>query len=88
MYSFNNKCPVKSCYSLPFLGLQGLYSVTNKSDCEGAYSPGESMDICALLRKIKPFLIEKRGFLNEPWFEDIYDVFEESWTTQKNVFIR
>lgn len=36
--------------------LGGLYSLCNKSDCEGYYTPGNSLDICKLLDIIKDSL--------------------------------
>lgn len=36
--------------------LGGLYSLCNKSDCEGYYTPGNALDICKLLDIIKDSL--------------------------------
>lgn len=35
--------------TLIFFGMNGLYKLLAKSDCEGFYSPGDSMDICNML---------------------------------------
>jgi len=38
------------------LDIYGLYSLINKSDCEGFYSPGNAFDIVLLLDKINPYM--------------------------------
>jgi hypothetical protein len=42
--------------TLIFFGMNGLYKLIAKSDCEGFYSPGDSMDICNMLILIEPYL--------------------------------
>jgi len=55
---------IKFINSLNYFGLGGLYALCNQSDCEGFYTPGNSLDIYRLLVKIKP-RVEK--------YEDFYD---------------
>jgi hypothetical protein len=42
--------------TLIFFGMNGLYKLIAKSDCEGFYSPGDSLDICNMLNLIEPYL--------------------------------
>ncbi len=84
---FFNKCSIGTCHSLPFMGLQGLFSLVNKSDCDGAYSHGESADICELLEKVKPFLFENDDFFGDGFYVRIFAVFEESNRAKKMVRI-
>jgi hypothetical protein len=42
--------------TLIFFGMNGLYKLIAKSDCEGFYSPGDSMDIGNMLILIEPHL--------------------------------
>jgi hypothetical protein len=41
--------------ALIYFDIGGLYSFCNKNDCEGFYSPGNSVDICKLFDLIEPF---------------------------------
>ncbi len=86
--AFISKCNPNSVICLPFLGLQGLFSLTDKADNEGAYSPGESLDICTLLEKVKPFC-KSEDFKNFPdeWYDEVYEIFKESYTTRQYVHI-
>ena len=73
-------------------GVGGLYSLCNKSDCEGFYSIGNSYDICELLKLVKPFLLKNKEDLNsdENWIyngiDNVTNVFKES--VEKNVIVR
>jgi hypothetical protein len=42
--------------TLIFFGMNGLYKLLAKSDCEGFYSPGDAMDIRNMLILIEPHL--------------------------------
>jgi hypothetical protein len=42
--------------ALIFFGVNGLYKLIAKSDCEGFYSPGDSMDIENMLILVEPYL--------------------------------
>lgn len=42
--------------ALIFFGMNGLYKLLAKSDCEGFYSPGDSMDIGNMLILIEHYL--------------------------------
>ena len=67
----------------------GLYSFCYKSDCEGFYSSGNSMDICKLFDKIKPFIKEMYEdtynsiYSNNDYhgdeYQGLYKLFENSW---------
>jgi len=71
----------------------GLFALCNQSDCEGYYTPGNSLDICSLFDKIEPFvkkyscydaIYEKEGrFYNNT----VYEVFEHSYKTLNKVTI-
>jgi len=65
-------------------GVGGIYSLCNKSDCEGFYSVGNSYDICELLKLVKPFLLKNKEDLDaeENWLykpiDDLIEVFKVS----------
>lgn len=65
-------------------GVGGIYSLCNKSDCEGFYSVGNSYDICELFKLIKPFLLKNKEDLNaeENWLyrniDELINVFKDS----------
>jgi hypothetical protein len=73
-------------------GVGGIYSLCNKSDCEGFYSVGNSYDICELLKLIKPFLLKNKEDLDaeENWLykpiDDLIEVFKVS--VEKNEMVR
>lgn len=79
--------------ALIFYGVGGLYSLCDKSDCEGCYSPGNSLDICKWLDLIKD---DVKGyeealynciFVPDHYGDCIYDVFDESWKNNAPVII-
>lgn len=90
---------VKECHctdniidSLNYFGLVGLYALCYKSDCDGFYSPGNSLDICILLDKLKETFKmyniepgEQRSIYNTE--HGIYSVFDTSYKTLSNVWI-
>ena len=72
----------------------GLFALCNQSDCEGYYTPGNSLDICSLFDRIEPFvknyscydsIFPKREEGTN--YNRVYDVFEESYKTMKKVSI-
>jgi hypothetical protein len=73
-------------------GVVGIYSLCNKSDCQGFYSIGNSYDICELFKLVKPFLLKNKEDLDaeENWLyrniDDLIDVFKES--VEKNEMVR
>jgi len=80
--------------SLNYFSLAGLYALCNKSDCDGFYSPGNSLDICILLDKVRDNFIKLDSNDAEDMFENIYSktygiyyIFEESYKAHKNVWI-
>jgi hypothetical protein len=78
--------------SMNYFGLVGLYALCYKSDCDGFYSPGNSLDICILLDKIKDTFeqcrvdtSEQECIYNCEW--GIYSVFDTSYKMLSNVMI-
>lgn len=43
---------------LIYFDVGGLFALCNKSDCDGFYSPGNSLDICKLFELIEPYVKE------------------------------
>ena len=89
---------VQRCHNLKYMNalnrfdVGGLFALCNQSDCEGYYTPGNSLDICSLFDIIEPFL-KKYSCYNCIYTKEgrtynrIYDVFEESYKTMKKVSI-
>jgi hypothetical protein len=81
--------------SLIYFDIGGLYSLCNKSDCEGFYSVGNSVDICKLFDLIEPFIklnnedTHKAIYIPESRFYGncLYDLFKESATQNKKIII-
>lgn len=81
--------------ALIYFDIGGLYSFCNKSDCEGYYSVGNSIDICQLFDLIEPSIKK----INENWHGAIYeadkrpmdnrlyDLFKESAIKNKKITI-
>jgi hypothetical protein len=81
--------------ALIYFDIGGLYSLCNKSDCEGFYSVGNSTDICQLFDLIEPFIKK----IDESWHSSIYntetifygqylyELFKESKTQNKKITI-
>jgi len=70
----------------------GVYSLCNKSDCEGYYSVGDSYNICQLFNLIKPFLFKnKENIKNGDYIYDaildIEKIFQESVNKHIKVII-
>lgn len=72
--------------ALNFFDIGGLYALCNQSDCEGYYTPGNSLDICALFDRIEPFLKKIDFDLYECIYiqegrtsNRLYDIFEHSY---------
>jgi len=68
--------------TLIFFGMNGLYKLLAKSDCEGFYSPGDSMDIGNMLILIEPYLSADCDDLTK-----FRDLFRESVDLNENVMI-
>ena len=89
---------IKLCHNLRLMNslnnfdIGGLFALCNQSDCEGYYTPGNSLDICSLFDRIEPFVKKydcyncvytKEGRL----FNTVYEVFEHSYKTLRKVTI-
>lgn len=72
-----------------YFEINGLLALCNQNDCDGYYSPGNSLDICNLLNKIKEFIF-KNSIIYEQIYvnkNNLYDLFEESHKTNSKVII-
>jgi hypothetical protein len=89
---FVEYCPLNPLY---FFDISGLFYLCNQSDCDGFYSPGNSLDICILFDKIKTFTNKYDIYnciyddkFNEEYFNNsIYTIFDESYKNRQNVCI-
>jgi len=66
---------------LIFFGAIGLHKLICKSDCEGFYSPGDSLDISNMLDNIEWYLTDEFNL------ENIKNIFRESAKLNENVLI-
>lgn len=73
--------------ALIYMGVGGIIALCNKSDCEGFYSPGNSLDICMLFDNIKPFLEKYEDTYGCVYNSELYEMFETSYKTLTNVLI-
>jgi len=80
--------------ALNYFGIGGISALCNKNDNNGYYSPGNSLDICILLDLIKPLIMLQNNtdynFIyncQEEGLDSVYDVFEYSYKSIKNVRI-
>jgi hypothetical protein len=81
--------------ALIYFDIGGLYSLCNKSDCDGFYSVGNSIDICKLFDLIEPFVklndenwhlaIYNREY--RTYDNCLYDLFKESAIKNKKIRI-
>lgn len=87
---------IKTCYNLSCLNalnyfeLGGLFALCNQTDCEGYYTPGNSLDICYLFDRIEPFVKkydDYNNIYNKEYDNRLYDVFEYSYKTLTRVTI-
>ena len=84
--AYSNMDVINLLNALNFFDIGGLYALCNQSDCEGYYTPGNSLDICALLDRIEPFLKRNNFDLYEGIYiqegrtsNRLYDIFEHSY---------
>jgi hypothetical protein len=68
--------------TLIFFGMNGLYKLIAKSDCEGFYSPGDSMDIGNMLILIEPFISDDCDDLTQ-----FKELFRASVELNENIMI-
>lgn len=64
--------------ALTYFEINGLHTLCNKRDCEGYYSPGNSIDICHLLDLIKPFVKVNDEYIYGRIYEDNYKLDSQS----------
>lgn len=92
----NLRNSIRNINTLIYFDIKGLYSLSNKSDCDGFYSPGDSFDICSLLDKIKDsFDKETDSDIYESIYNNdenrfansVYSVFKESMMLNKKITI-
>lgn len=74
---------LKNVSSLNYFDVGGLFSLCNQSDNEGYYTPGNALDICLLLDKIKFYMKKYEGYnciykTQMVTCNTLYDVFETS----------
>lgn len=79
--------------ALNYFDVGGLFILKNQSGYDGIFTVGNSLDICDLFDKIKPFMEKYNNtyesiYIKEGRFYDrLYDVFEESYQTKTKVII-
>ena len=81
--------------ALIYFDIGGVYSLCNKSDCDGFYSVGNSIDICQLFDLIEPFRksnnedTHKAIYVSETelYCKSLHELFKESVTKNKKITI-
>jgi hypothetical protein len=81
---------LKTILVLNYFELGGLFALCNQSDCGGYYTPGNSLDICLLLDKIKFCMKKYEGYnciynTNVVSANAVYQIFENSYKKLINV---
>ena len=76
--------------SLNYFDISGLFCICNKNE-DGYYSPGNSLDICILFDKIKPFT-QKYGIYDYIYSSQLHmtclqEIFTESYKNLRDVRI-
>ncbi len=74
-----------------YFEIGGLIALCNQNDCDGYYTPGNSIDICILFDNIKDSVMMYNIFIYEFIYitnNNLYDLFQESYTTATKVIIR
>jgi hypothetical protein len=72
-----------------YFEINGLLALCNQNDCDGYYSPGNSLDICNLLNKIKDVVVNNVIVYEQIYKtnNNLYELFEESYKTNSKVII-
>jgi hypothetical protein len=65
-------------------GIFGLLTFVDHSDCEGYFSPGQSLDILNLFMRIEPFI--KKDTDEYMMYEDFLEIFKTSVDTKSYVY--
>lgn len=90
----NLRNSIRNINTLIYFDIKGIHTISNKSDCDGFYSPGDSYDICSLLDKIKDSFDKETDIYDSIYNNDenrfansVYSVFKESMNINKKVKI-
>lgn len=65
-------------------GIFGLLTFVDHSDCEGYFSPGQSLDILNLFMRIEPYV--KKDTDDFIMYEDFKEIFKTSVDTKSHVY--
>uniref|UniRef100_A0A6C0D9Z0 Uncharacterized protein n=1 Tax=viral metagenome TaxID=1070528 RepID=A0A6C0D9Z0_9ZZZZ len=87
MFSINkfiNNMRLEHVDTLIYFGLGGVYSLLNKTDCDGYYSVGNSLDILHTLKKIR-YDFPNNDYI--PFLDQLISFFNISYEKQKMVNI-
>lgn len=86
----NLRNSIRNINTLIYFDIKGIHTISNKSDCDGFYSPGDSYDICSLLDKIKDSFDKETDIYDSIYNNDenrfansVYSVFKESMNINK-----
>lgn len=73
-----------------YFEIGGLIALCRQNDCDGYYTPGNSLDICILFDIIKDTVMMHNIFIYDFIYtskNNLYDLFQESYTTVNKVII-
>ena len=73
-----------------YFEIGGLIALCNQNDCDGYYTPGNSLDICILFDIIKDAVMTHNVFIYDFIYtskNNLYDLFQESYATVNKVII-
>jgi hypothetical protein len=73
-----------------YFEIGGLIALCRQNDCDGYYTPGNSLDICILFDIIKDTVMMHNIFIYDCIYiakNNLYDLFQESYTTVNKVII-
>jgi hypothetical protein len=79
--------------ALIYFDIGGLFVLCNKSDCDGLYSVGNSMDICKLFNLIEPNMKNTDSYDtiythgSRFYCNTVYELFKESVTNNQKILI-
>ena len=73
-----------------YFEIGGLIALCRQNDCDGYYTPGNSLDICILFDIIKDTIMMHNIFIYDCIYiskNNLYDLFQESYATVNKVII-